>query len=221
MGCLPWLVTLVAAVGNFLEVLGAKNMEVKDIVTIYENEPRVGTWILAKGLTSGHKSICQLIRRHWKDFAEIDCSLILQRHKLCSTGGRPAVEYMLNINQIFFLISLLKNNTKTIQIKKHLIKMSTILKALELLESFDSEEAIDRYVYAAIDSKSRVKIGISNNPKKRIKNLNIGNADKLTLIFTKKAIKSRYKDEVTLHDKCKQFRIRSEWFTPAAIKELS
>jgi len=94
-------------------------MEVKDIVTIYENEPRVGTWILAKGFGKEHKPTVRTIENNKESFTDFG---VLKTLKCRSTGGRPVVEYMLNEGQALLLVTMYRNNPQVIKFKKKLIK---------------------------------------------------------------------------------------------------
>ena len=91
-------------------------------------------------------------------------------------------------------------------------------KIIEALKDFDFEENLpNRFIYVAQDNAGNIKIGISKNPEKRIKDLNIGNASELTLIYSREAIKQGYQDEIELHKKCASFNLRSEWFSVEAL----
>lgn len=71
-----------------------------------------------------------------------------------------------------------------------------------------------------ISGSGRLKIGISNNPEERIKNLNIGNADILKLVYVREAKGKGYSDETKLHKDCDQHHIHGEWFTSNALEIL-
>lgn len=150
----------------------------------------------------------------------------VKKEFLASTGGRPAVIFWLNKAQTLFLFSVLRNTQKNIEITQLVIswfdaKSKTLHEIIKALKAFDFGDVQERYVYAAQDKAGRIKIGISNNPKKRIKELNLGNPDKLTLVYTKKADKPGYQSEKLLHGKARQYHIRSEWYMPKALKFLT
>lgn len=86
-------------------------------------------------------------------------------------------------------------------------------KLISAIENFDMEEDLpERYIYAASDSQGNIKIGISRDPRRRIKDLNVGNPYKLELVFTKEAINPHYQDETALHAKFKDNKLCGEWF---------
>ncbi len=91
---------------------------------------------------------------------------------------------------------------------------------IRALQDIDTDDIPVRYVYAATDNQGRVKIGISNNPERRLMELNTGNADELRLIFVKETVNERYSDETALHNTAKQYHIRSEWFDNRATEVL-
>ena len=69
------------------------------------------------------------------------------------------------------------------------------------------------YIYFIIQTpfNNRVKIGYSNNPLKRVKQLQTGNPNRLTIYFATELVE--YKDlERTMHDICKDLRMIGEWF---------
>ena len=189
-----------------------------DEVVIYNDEARIGTFLIAKGLERPHDHVRKLIEKYREDFEDFG---FLPTKKLKSTGGRPANEFLLNYEQFIFIVSLLRNNKNVVSATSQVIRAGTLMAALQLLKNFDFGESKQRFVYAAVDEQKRVKIGISNNPIKRIKQLNIGNAENLKLIFTKKALGKGYSDEIKLHEKYKQFRIRSEWFESKILENIN
>jgi len=89
-------------------------MEIKDIVTIYEEEPRAGTWLIAEGFNKDHRKILIVVKKYRKDF---DTFGLIPERKYKSTGGRPVIELMLNEGQTVFLGSLLKNSDIVVAFK--------------------------------------------------------------------------------------------------------
>lgn len=65
------------------------------------------------------------------------------------------------------------------------------------------------YIYFIIDERDRVKIGKSNDPEMRVKDLQVGNADKLSILYT---IRTTSKLESILHTEHSEEKIRGEWF---------
>lgn len=73
------------------------------------------------------------------------------------------------------------------------------------------------YLITSID---RVKIGISKNPLKRLKQLSTGSSSKLNLCATWDIYGDVRYVESYLHDKFKEYRTCGEWFTPRVTKDL-
>lgn len=94
-------------------------MEIQDIVTIYESEPRAGTWLIAKGFNREHRIVVKLVEKYRDDFEDFST---LKVEKYCSTGGRPVVEFLLTEEQVAFLGTLFRNNPQTVNFKKLLVK---------------------------------------------------------------------------------------------------
>lgn len=81
------------------------------------------------------------------------------------------------------------------------------------LEDFEIPENLPpMYVYAIRNKTTRrVKLGISQNPERRLKELQIGNDCELELVAFRKA-ENRFKDEKALHRENAPYHVRSEWF---------
>jgi len=97
-------------------------MTIKDLVRIHDDVPRAGTWLIAQGLERDHKHLLNTIETNREDFEDFSD---LKRNKLASTGGRPAIEYLLTEEQTTLLITYLRNlksNDKVRLFKKALVK---------------------------------------------------------------------------------------------------
>ena len=70
--------------------------------------------------------------------------------------------------------------------------------------------------------KQAVKIGLAVNPKRRVKELQTGNARKLALILTigPMSEKKAAHLEKFLHRKFKRLRLQGEWFEPDVVRRL-
>ena len=82
------------------------------------------------------------------------------------------------------------------------------------------------YIYViAGEDKSRVKIGISDNPAERVNQLQTGNAENLELYFSEE-VDTRRKAELLerkIHDTLRVQRVKGEWFSidiDTAIQEV-
>ena len=94
-------------------------MKLKDIVVIYDDELRAGTWLIAQGFGREHGSITKMIKKYSQNFENFSD---LKSKKNRSTGGRPVTEYLLTEEQTAFLGTLLKNNKQVVSFKEKLIK---------------------------------------------------------------------------------------------------
>jgi predicted GIY-YIG superfamily endonuclease len=74
-------------------------------------------------------------------------------------------------------------------------------------------------VYLIRGNDGKYKIGIAKNPKKRIKQLQTGNSDELTLIETYPS-ENASKIESALHRQFSHVKLNGEWFD-LSIKEES
>jgi len=104
-----------------------------DSIEIWEDEPRAGTFLIAKGFDRNHKKVLELVRKYENDFLDFGP---LKGRKLRSTGGRAANEIMLNEDQTMFLGTLLKNSKKVVEFKKLLVlKFGELRGKLEKIHS--------------------------------------------------------------------------------------
>ncbi|RLA50442.1 MAG: hypothetical protein DRQ98_12810 [Gammaproteobacteria bacterium] len=134
--------------------------------------------------------------------------------------GTIFTAYQFNKNQLLCVLFKM-NNPNLTDIKAEAVQATSLISIIEALDDFDFDNLPVRFVYAVQDKAGNLKIGISNDPKRRIKELNIGNPDALKLVFTRQAVLDKYQDEVALHKACEPFKIRSEWFTSDAKKMLN
>lgn len=186
-----------------------------------QTDPRVSTRDVYRFFgVKENRILVSLIDKHMDDFSELGevrkTSTILDG---VSTGGRPASYYLLNLDHLMLLACLSRNkkNSTKKKITMQLIeayKSASLKSIYSLLSSIDVEDLPeDRYVYVAQEEISgRYKIGISKDPERRVKELNIGNPEKLKLVHAYLATEDGYQSEILAHKLFEDSRIRSEWF---------
>ena len=146
--------------------------------------------------------------------------VIYERHKpgAGSKGGRPEEVCLLTERQ-FLIVALMaiKHGAKIKGVIVDGLLEKSVREVIELVTSIDLEDLPpDRYVYVAQESVSgRYKIGISKDPARRIKELNIGNAEQLKLVHQFKSNGNKYESETLTHKMYADHRLRSEWFDTA------
>ena len=77
-----------------------------------------------------------------------------------------------------------------------------------------------RSVYLIRGNDGRYKIGIAKNPKQRIRQLQTGNSDELTLIETYES-ENASKIESALHNRFSHVRQSGEWFDLSITEEVN
>jgi len=142
-------------------------------VELWEDVARAGSYLLAQGLDREHDNVRKLIEKYREDFEDFSD---LKTRQLKSTGGRKATEYLLTLDQVTFFFSLIRNNKHTIKLFTEIIKAGNIVKVMAMLNSFDSDDINVRYVYVMQDSMGNLKIGISNDPERRLSEINANNS---------------------------------------------
>lgn len=74
------------------------------------------------------------------------------------------------------------------------------------------------YVYAIReDASGNVKVGISCNPERRVRQLQTGNSSQLTLMAVMEA-KNGYQDEADAHKALIDCHVRGEWYSPDVMR---
>jgi len=186
------------------------------LITNRDNEPRCSTLLISESFNRRHSQVVRIVHKYKVFFSELGH---IKKVKT-SAKTKSIKEYLLNSNQVLLLLSILKNSDAIVNLKCEAIKAGSLITILKALNNFDFGESDQRYVYAAEDSNGNIKIGISNNPEERVKNLSLGNSVNLKLIFKREANEKGYKDEVLLHGKCEKYNIKSEWFTHEVVELL-
>ena len=74
------------------------------------------------------------------------------------------------------------------------------------------------YIISAGDNK--YKIGVSSEPEKRLKTLNIGSSEELSLIYVGDPIYNAFEIEGLIHKKLKEFKLKREWFVIKYIQDV-
>ena len=186
-------------------------------VELWEDEARTGSFLLAQGLDRDHKIVRDLIEKYREDFEDFT---VLKTRQLESTGGRNATEYLLTLDQVTFFFSLIRNTKHTVKLFSEILKSGNIVKVVSLLNSFDNDGVDVRYVYVMQDSMGNLKIGISNNPERRLAEINASNSEPVTLLGIKETTTPAYQDETVLHNKALKYKIKGEWYTHKALEVI-
>jgi len=126
----------------------------KNVVTIYNDELRVGTFLIAQGFKRDHKKITNLIKKYTVQFMELEVNkssqkgLIVQRvHS--KKAGRPIEEFLLNEAQTMFLGTLFRTSSNNpddpvLRFKVRLSKDFTEMK--DLLFSLQSQRQSKEWI---------------------------------------------------------------------------
>lgn len=126
-------------------------------------------------------------------------------------GGLQQLNY---INERGVLNLLIKSNRTPQKLLDEVIsRVKGAKEIIAALEDFEIPENLPTmYVYAIRNKHTgRIKLGISENPERRLKELQTGNDCELELLAYREAA-NRFKDEKAIHDKHQHLKIRGEWF---------
>ena len=192
--------------------------EKESLVVVRNNETFADSRVIAEKLGKQHKHVLDKIDR-------------LQGQKECfkerirKYRGQDFRYFEMNVEGFLKLVASFtggKTNKKKNEILKIVSKtINNFDKIIEAINNFDVDDIPVRYIYAVEDNIGNLKIGISNNPERRIKELNIGNPDELKLVCVKETQYPKFKDETLIHKQAEPYHIRSEWFKSGAREFLN
>lgn len=91
----------------------------KVLVQLVDDEARVDSRVIAKKLGVDHESVMRLIDKNFNDFSDFG----FFRFEIGETGerGRPRRWVMLNEDQCYFLLTLVRNSVQAVPLKKALV----------------------------------------------------------------------------------------------------
>ena len=144
------------------------------------------------------------------------------KHLVIDNVGRKQLTN--HINERGVLNMLIKSSRTPPKLLDEVIsRVKGAKEVIAALEDFEIPENLPTmYVYAIRNKHTgRIKLGISENPERRLKELQIGNDCELELLAYREAA-NRYKDEKAIHDKHQHLRVRGEWFdvpVPVAVAD--
>ena len=92
---------------------------VKEIVRVYNDEARAGTFLIAQGFEREHRKVIELINKYRERFIRLDNNKsvlegFIIKKVPAKTAGRPVEEYLLNEQQTIFLGTLFRNSSDLI-----------------------------------------------------------------------------------------------------------
>lgn len=135
-------------------------------------------------------------------------------------GATKTLDYYVTFDVAILLLAKERTKAST-QFMRTLIQHTHLDpdSLLSLLEDVDIPEIseVPLYVYVIQDVEThRLKIGISSDPVRRLKQLQTGSSGLLRIVAAKEA-PNRFKDESIVHNACSQHRLHGEWFEPDAL----
>jgi len=89
-----------------------------NLVQLRKEEPITTSEVIASGTKRTHKSVIQLIRKYEDEIKEFG-SLPFELRK---SKGRPTEFVVLNESQVYFILTLMRNDEMTVAFKKKLVK---------------------------------------------------------------------------------------------------
>ena len=165
---------------------------------------KITTLQIASHLNRTHKGIIQLVNDYENNFKELGC---LEQLPKIKTGGRPIKSYNLNIQQLKYLISLMHGN----EISK--IKLEIVKDTFDYNAFYNAK--VDKYytyIYIVKNNNDLCKIGLSKNPKKRIRNISTQTGQEINIVYISDKLYDGNNVESRIHGLYSNKRKLGEWF---------
>ena len=190
-----------------LAVFSFGNQEIRTVT-----DEHGGTWFVANDVCAA----LELMNPHDALAKHVDEDIV--KHLVIDNVGRKQLTN--HINERGVLNMLIKSSRTPPKLLDEIIsRVKGAKEVIAALEDFEIPENLPTmYVYAIRNKHTgRIKLGISENPERRLKELQIGNDCELELLAYREAA-NRFKDEKAIHNRHQHLRVRGEWFdTPVAV----
>lgn len=118
------------------------------LVEIKNNDPVTTSLIVADGLNKTHKSVIQLVRQYEHDLKDFGIMPFEMRK---STRGKPVEFAYLNEAQVYFLLTLMRNNETVVRFKKKLVK--EFMKMKEALTNLQIQKNSEEWKQIRLEGK--------------------------------------------------------------------
>jgi len=99
----------------------------KNVVKVYNDEPRCGTLLVARAFDRRHEQIMRLVKKHEHFFLKL--GNLPERKSTSKT--KPYMERLLNNNQVLLFLSILRGEGGLVNLKAKAIKATNIIQILE------------------------------------------------------------------------------------------
>ena len=189
-----------------------------------DNGPVTSTEAIADAFRIEHASVVRLVRKHRDDLEKFGSVDFREVTFMTNGGAQRRYTADLNAAQTAFVVSSLRNkaSSKVIGGLIAALPEQYRLSVMDLVNDMDIEELDrDMSIYVILETESkRVKIGISRDPERRVRELQVGNSQKLELIAHRKA-ENGFSDEARLHRIFASDKVRGEWFSTNALEVLA
>jgi phage anti-repressor protein len=156
------------------------------------------------------------------NFIENQDFTVVTQSVVSPKGGRPIIDYNISLDMAK-IIAASENNNKGRMFLSYILKNSIITaeELFDIIMDVDNPTSEEMFVYAIQEFESgKLKIGISANPNTRLKQLQVGNPNKLRIVAIRKA-PNRFHTEKQFHKNAEKYHIRGEWFNPEAITTIN
>lgn len=196
---------------------------IEGLVYSKDGIPMTTSVLIAKTFEKNHKEILRLI----------DLKLNSKEERVaqfCATNIKETL-YLANDNRYhrqfelteegFSFIALGLTGSKADIFKIEYIKAFSKMKKgiqdmfkVKLIESIlPQDNRLRQYVYIIENvDNGAIKIGVGNNPEKRLKQLQTGSVSELELVYTSYLCSNAFEIEKIVHKKFEKYHIRGEWY---------
>ena len=175
------------------------------------------TQAIARRLNVKHNKILIILDQVLKMHPEVECRVKYEKREYHGSTFDVAL-----LPKTVFILLMQRIESKNLNKFKLSIaeQISNEFDIMNALENFDFDDVDDDLTVYVIKNEltGNVKIGISRDPVARLKQLQVGNDGKLTLLCTISA-SNGFSDESTLHNRFERYNVRGEWFSGNVINE--
>lgn len=179
----------------------------------------IGSYELSEKFNLEHRLVIRLIKKHELFLSEIGNiePRFLKASISENEGGRPISDYILNANQVYFIVMLMPNHGYLLKLKKRIAKSmienrkSQAKMFLQEIRSIKTEKR-HGHVYVIQTSDGIIKIGRSTIPEKRIDSLKTQGNLKIVKKYVSKKTDAYYEIETKAHNAFEDERTKGEWF---------
>lgn len=208
------------------------NGSIDNLVYSKNGIPITTSRIIANKFNKEHREILRAIDNkleHKNETIVQFCTVNIKSVEYLSENGQQYREYELTEQGFNFIaLSLTGENADIHKIKfiesYHKIRetLLNMFKARLIEEILPQDNRLRQYVYIIENcDNGAIKIGVGNDPEKRLKQLQTGSVSELSIVYRSNLCSNAFEIEKFMHSNFEEFHIRGEWFKVCKTKVVN